>query len=78
MSVAKNLLIRLQKKYSKGGYALVGPKSGKVFAHGMDLQSLYKHIDKKRVNDADKLVMYIPTPGYTHVFRLSISIRTSR
>lgn len=78
MSIAKNLLIRLQRKYQKGGYALVAPKSGKVLAHGQDLPRLYKVIEKKHVNDKDKLVMYIPTPGYTHVFRLSLSIRTGR
>lgn len=71
----KNLLLTLQKKYQEGGYVLVSPKSGKVVAFGEDLAHLYEVIDRKKIKDADKVVMHIPPPSVTHAFHLSLSIR---
>lgn len=69
----KNLLLQLQRKYQEGGYALVTPKTGKVVAYGEDLENLYATIDRKKINDAGKLVMFIPPPRVTHAFHLSLS-----
>lgn len=74
----KNLLLTLQKKYKTGGYALVSPKNGRVSAFGEDLKQLYKTINEEKINDADKMVMYIPPPHVKHVFQLSLSIRLHR
>ena len=71
----RNLLLKLQRKYQEGGYALIVPKTGKVIAFGEDLKDLYTTIDKEKIKDADKLVMYIPPPKVKHVFQLSLSIR---
>lgn len=71
----RNLLLKLQKKFKEGGYALIVPKSGKVIAFGEDLKQLYNNIDKEKIKDADKLVMYIPPPNVKHVFHFSLSIR---
>lgn len=74
----KNILLSLQKKYHKGGYALVSPRKGNVLAFGDDLELLYKTIEKKKITDKDELVMYIPPPSVKHVFHLSLSIRILR
>lgn len=71
----KNLLLNLQKKYQKGGYALVSPKSGEVFAYGINLKNLYESIDRNKIKDSDKLVMYIPSRNVTHAFHFSLSVR---
>ena len=70
----KNLLLKLQKKYQEGGYALISPKSGEVLAYGKNLKHLYTTIDRKKIKDADKLVMHIPTPNITHAFHFSLSV----
>lgn len=53
-----SLLLKLQKKYQEGGYALVSQRTGKTFAFGEDLNKLYKIIDEKKIKDADKAVNY--------------------
>ncbi len=75
MSKHKNILLKLQKKYGEGGYALVSPKTGEVLAFGEDIQSLYRIIERKKINDKNELVMYIPPPNVKHVFHFSLSIR---
>jgi dTDP-4-dehydrorhamnose 3,5-epimerase-like enzyme len=72
---SKHLLLKLQKKYKTGGYALVSPKSGQVVIFSEDIKSLYQTIDKEKINDTNKLVMYVPPPHVKHVFQLSLSIR---
>lgn len=69
-----NLLLRLQKRYQEGGYALVSQKTGKAFAFGEDLNKLYKIIEEKKIRDMDKVVMYVPPPRVKHVFQISLSI----
>lgn len=71
----RNILLKLQRKYQDGGYALIVPETGKVIAFGEDLKVLYAKIDKGKIKDADKLVMYVPPPKVKHVFQLSLSIR---
>ncbi len=73
----KNLLLRLQTKYQDGGYVLVSPDTGRVFAFGQNLKLLYKTIDAKKIKDEDKLVMYVPS-RMKHVFQLSLSVRICR
>lgn len=74
----KYLLLKLQKKYQEGGYALVSPETGRIFAFADDLKKLYKTIDAKNIEDADKLVMYVPPPHVKHVFQISLSVRFHR
>jgi len=66
----------LQKKFKQGGYVLVSPQSGRVAVHAMDIKSLYKKIDSEKIKDEGKTVVYIPSAKYTHVFRVSVSVRT--
>lgn len=73
-----NLLLKLQKRYQEGGYALVSQKTGKAFAFGEDLNKLYKIIDEKKIKDIDKTIMYVPPPRVKHVFQISLSIRFHR
>jgi hypothetical protein len=73
-----NLLLKLQKRYHEGGYALVSQKTGKTFAFGGDLNKLYKIIAEKKIKDIDKTVMYVPPPRVKHVFQISLSIRLRR
>lgn len=71
MITRKNILLKLQKKYHEGGYALISPNTGKVLAYGEDLELLYKIIKKEKIKDQDKLVMHIPPPSVKHVFHFS-------
>ena len=64
----KQLLLQLQKKFQEGGYALIYPKSGRVAAFSENLKKLYQTIDQKKIDDKNKLVMYIPPPHVAHVF----------
>ena len=73
----KNILIKLQKKYKDGGFALVSQASGEVVAFGEDIKKLYKLIDKKKIKDEDKIVMHIPPIHVKHVFHISLSIQIS-
>lgn len=70
-----NLLVSLQKQHTQGGYALVSPKSGRVAVFAENLKKLYQTIEKKQIDDAQKIVMYIPPPKVKHVFRISLSVR---
>lgn len=74
----KNLLLKLQKKYHEGGYALISPKTGQVVAFADDIKILYQTIEREKIRDADKLVMYVPPPKVKHVFQVSLSIRILR
>lgn len=74
----KNLLLKLQKQHHEGGYALVSPKTGQVVAFADDIKMLYQTIERKKIRDADKLVMYVPPPKVKHVFQISLSIRILR
>ncbi len=58
----------LQKKHQRGGYALVSPKSGKLYVFGNDVKALYQKIEKEKINDSDKMVMYVPPLHVKHVF----------
>lgn len=72
----KNQLVAtLQKKYHESGYALVSPKSGKVFAFEKSIQRLYNTIEEKQIPDKDKIVMHVPAPGVKHVLHISLPIR---
>jgi len=55
------ILIKLQKKYEDGGYALVSDK-GQVLAYGEDMRKLYQVIEKKRIDDKRGVVWFIPSP----------------
>ncbi len=71
----KYLLVKLQKKYKDGGYALVSLEKGQVFAFADNLSKLYEIIDAKNIEDENKTVMYVPPPNVKHVFHISLSIR---
>lgn len=64
--MTQTLLQNLQKKYTRGGYALVSPHSGRVALYADTIKKLYQTIETKNINDADKVVMYIPPPNVTH------------
>lgn len=74
----KNILLKLQEKYHDGGYALVSPDTGRIFAFGQNLKKLYTNIDTRKIKDEDKIVMYVPPPRVKHVFQISLSIRLYR
>ncbi|MBI2587394.1 hypothetical protein HYW29_01110 [Candidatus Amesbacteria bacterium] len=78
MPVRDDILIKLGKKYKSGGYALVSPSSGRVAAYGKDIKLLYQKIDRDKINDSDKMVMYIPSSHHVHIFHLSVSVRSHR
>lgn len=67
----KNILLKLQKKYKDGGFALVSQLSGEVYAYGEDIKKLYKVIDEKKIKDENKIVMHIPPIHVKHVFQIS-------
>lgn len=69
------MLLKLQKKYKDGGYVLVSPKSGKVIVFATDFKKLYEAIDRKNIDDADKLVMHVPPLHVKHVLRLFLPIQ---
>ena len=73
----KNILIKLQKKYKDGGFALVSQASGEVIAFGEDIKKLYEVIDEKKIKDENKIVMHIPPIHVKHVFQISLSIQIS-
>lgn len=56
----KNILLKLQKKFKEGGFALISESTGQVYAFGEDIKKLYQIIDKKKVKDENKIVMHIP------------------
>lgn len=70
----KNILLKLQKKYHEGGYALVSQKSGQIYAFGDDIKKLYDLIEKKKIKDENRLVMYIPPLHIKYALRISLSI----
>ncbi len=73
--MTQTLLQNLQKKYKDGGYALVSPDTGRVALFADTIKKLYQAIEIKQIQDADKVVMYIPPPKVTHAFSLSLSVR---
>ena len=64
----KNILLKLQKKYKDGGFALVSETTGQAYAFGEDIKKLYKVIDDKKVKDENKIVMHVPPVNVKHVF----------
>lgn len=62
------LLLSLQKKYQTSGYALVAPRSGKVYAFEKDIKKLYNTIHKEKIEDKNKMVVYVPSPHAIHIF----------
>jgi len=71
----RNILLKLQKKYHDGGFALVSQASGEVFAYGKDIKKLYKVIEEKKIKDANKIVIHIPPIHVKYVFQISLSIQ---
>lgn len=61
-------LVNIQKKYKKGGFALISEKTGKEFAFGTDIKKLYEMIDKKKIKDSDKIVTYVPPLNASLIF----------
>lgn len=64
----RNLLLKLQRRFKDGGYALVSEESGRVFAYGENLKKLYQRIEQENVKDEDKTVVYVPSAKVKHVF----------
>ncbi|MBI4009093.1 hypothetical protein HY357_02575 [Candidatus Roizmanbacteria bacterium] len=75
MITQKNILLKLQKKYKEGGFALISQASGEIIAFGKDIKKLYKVIDEKKIKDENKIVMHIPPIHVKHVFQISLSIQ---
>lgn len=64
----QGILLNLQKRYEDGGYVLVAPSSGRVYAYGRDIKKLYEKIMKDEIPSTNKLIMYVPSPKYFHVY----------
>ena len=40
----KHLLMNLQERFEKGGYVLIAPKSGHVYAYGSNIEKMFNKI----------------------------------
>lgn len=63
----KHLLVNLQERFKKGGYVLVAPNSGRVYAYGEDIEKLHKKMAKKHVAAGTKHVMFVPRADRQYV-----------
>ncbi|MBI4136708.1 hypothetical protein HY469_01450 [Candidatus Roizmanbacteria bacterium] len=56
----KYLLMKLENRFKKGGYVLIAPKSGRVYAYGEDIEKMFKKIIKNNIPMENKHVMFVP------------------
>ncbi|MCR4263620.1 MAG: hypothetical protein NUV98_02785 [Candidatus Roizmanbacteria bacterium] len=63
-----HLLMNLQDRFKKGGYVLVAPKSGRVYAYGEDIEKMYEKIIKDKIPSTNKHIMFIPRADRQYVF----------
>ena len=59
--------MHLQDRFKKGGYVMIAPKSGRVYAYGQDIKKLYDQIQKKKIPGENKLVMFVPRADRQYV-----------
>jgi len=62
------ILISLQERFKTGGFVLLAPRSGRVYAYGKDIKKLYEKIKRKEISSENKIIMYVPRPDVSHVF----------
>jgi len=64
----QGILLNLQQRYQDGGYVLVAPDSGRVYAFGKDIKKLHEKIISDEIPSTNKLIMYVPSPKHFHLY----------